>query len=243
MLFLQSWWLRWFLIISTLGFSLAAILLTLDGRSEPAGQIASAAAAFATILLVSLTASYAAQTRELVDENRQYRKQEKKEREKDRRRNLDSLRRGLYQEIRQVQYYEKLAEEYNISQSISGFVTPTTVYEMNAGDIGYLTDEEIDNIVEFYTRIEQVEELMEVQETLDTTVGMHPVKVWFRIIDVQGNMLLRKLTFGLVGSQGPKDREELIRKEIEKLHGAQQDALSALSENLETVPPGIGERE
>ncbi|WP_424015070.1 hypothetical protein ACOZ35_03425 [Halorubrum xinjiangense] len=65
---LQSPRVRLALIILVTFLSVASIAAALGGIFERAGQLAAVASAFATILLVSLTAQYAIQTQQLVEE-------------------------------------------------------------------------------------------------------------------------------------------------------------------------------
>lgn len=232
---LQSWTLRWTLLLLTVGLSANAVLAAIGGGFQAAGQLSSIVAALATVLLVSLTSQYAEQTERLVQENQNDRQFRKDERELDRQRELDSLRRALYEEIGEVAYFEALAEKYEIGTSAVGVATSSTIYESNAAKIGLLTDEEIDYVVEYYTRLDRVTELMEFQREMDTTVGKGPVETWFRATESLQRAVLRKLTLGYFGSAPSRNRKEMVKDQIDGLSRAQDAALEAIEENLNGV--------
>lgn len=226
--------LRWFLLLITLGLSLVAIVSVLSGLFEESGRIAAVASAFATILLVSLTAQYAQLTQALVRESRRTREEELRQRNEEKRRELNSLRRALKEEIGTVAYLEHMAEEYSPGQSVSDFVAPTTVYEANTDKIGMLTDKEIDLIVEFYTRVELVEDLHKVQRDLHTTIGEDVLTGFFKDFEAYMDYWLWKVSFGYLGSDERIQLTRNIEEQYEELARAQEEAISALEENIDS---------
>ena len=229
---LQSPSVRLTLIILVFFLSVASIAAALGGIFERAGQLAAVASAFATILLVSLTAQYAIQTQQLVEETKADREMRKEEREKEYKREVQSLRRGLKEEIGKVRYYEDLAENYQVGVSVEGIAAPSTIYESNADMIGLLSDDEVDLIVEYYTRLEQVENSLETQGELDTTAEMDFMTEYFERIGALLDRFIRLVTFGKFGNRASKQREKRIRESFEDLSRAQQDAIDAIEDNL-----------
>lgn len=227
---------RYTIFLLTLSMAATAIIAAIFGVFRISGQLASLAAALATILLVSLTAQYAEQTQKLVEESKRDREQRKKERQQDREREVDSLRRALLEEIGKIEYFEDLIDDYHPGVSLFGIAAPSTIYESNAADIGLLTDREIDNVVEYYTRLERVSEAMEAQKQVDTTFGMGPIEElwarWERLPEV----VLHRLSRGYLGSNVAETRTKDIQDRFRKLSEAQKRAIEALEENLEDEP-------
>lgn len=223
---------RYTIFLLTLAMAGTAIIAAILGIFSISSQLASLSAALATILLVSLTAQYAEQTQKLVDENRKTRKQRREERELDRARELESLRRALYEEIRTIQYYEDLVEVYEPSHSAVEILGPSTIYESNADQIGLLTGREIDSIVEYYTRLDHINALLEVQKERDTVVGKGYLDEMFRRFEGIFDKQLSFVTFGYWSSSTER-RTEGVRMQFEGLVEAQERALDALEENFE----------
>lgn len=211
------------------GIAILAAILGLFGISS---QLSSLAAALATILLVSLTAQYAEQTQKLVEENKKDRELRRNERQEDRNRELDSLRRALREEIGKVQYFDDLREDYRPSQSVVGIASPSTIYESNASKIGLLTDDEIDNIVEYYTRLERVSKFMDAQRKVDTSFEKGTMDKFSTVIGRLPDALLHKFTLGRIGARPWEERTEDIQERFEKLSRAQKRALEAIEDNL-----------
>lgn len=229
---LNTSWIRAGLLLVVGILAVAAVISAGIGRFRIASQLATVVSAFVTILLVLITAQYAEQTRNLVEESRQTREQNQEFREARHERELRSLRIALREEIGKVQYYNQLAEDYESTRSMLDIDAPDTVYKSNAGDIGLLTEEEVDAVVEYYTRLQQIQATMELQRTVDVPVDMHPLKEWYRRFEVLWNLFLYKITFGRFGSRGPKVREELIRQQFDELTKAQEVALERLEAHL-----------
>ena len=229
---LQSYAFRWTVLLLTVMLVGLAIYTASLGGFETAGQLASITVALATILLVSLTSQYAEQTKELVSESKQDRKQRKQTREREKQTELDSLRRALYEEINKVEYFDELAEEYSVGHSVLGVHTPTTIYESNAPQIGLLTEEEVDPVVEYYTRLERLPDLLEMQRKMDTTVDMGSVEKGVKISEGLVEQLVHKGSFGRVPPSW-ENRTETIQERIQSLAEARKNALSALEENMD----------
>ncbi|WP_424015499.1 hypothetical protein ACOZ35_05855 [Halorubrum xinjiangense] len=168
----------------------------------------------------------------MVEETKADREMRKEEREKEYEREVQSLRRGLKEEIGKVRYYEDLAENYQVGVSVEGITAPSTIYESNADMIGLLSDEEVDLIVEYYTRLEQVENSLETQRELDTTAEMDFLTEYFENIGALLDRVIRLVTLGRFGNRASKQREKRIRESFEDLSRAQQDAIDAIEDNL-----------
>jgi uncharacterized membrane protein len=233
--------LRWALFSLSAMLALVAVISLVRGFFDKGGQLAGVAAAFATLLLVSLTAQYAEQTQQLVEENRKTRIESIEQRRKRRTRELKALRRALKEEIQKVQF-DDLAEDYAISMSINPVFASSTVYEENAAKIGLLTDEEVDYIVEYYTRLDLVEGLMNVQRQLDTTADMGYFEELFRRSEAIVKYIVRIVSFGHLQKDWPNRREETIREEIQKLSESQDAAVEAIHEQLEDMGNERSER-
>jgi hypothetical protein len=230
---LQSSNFQWTFLVATIGASTIAVLASILGRFEVAGNFASVASAFATIILVSLTAQYAKQTRELVNESQKNREIELSERRREENRQIVSLRRALLEEIGKVQYFGEMAESYTTGTSPLGITAPTTVYENNADKIGLLTEEEIDHIVEYYSRLDQIHRLMNIQAQMDTAMQMDVFTELFRRLRAQLKKLIRFLSLGRWGGPTSAERAEEIRNRFSKLAAVQEEATATLEENLQ----------
>ncbi|WP_283402440.1 hypothetical protein [Halorubrum sp. DM2] len=231
---LHSSGVRRILIAITFAISVSAIIATLFGIFEQAGQLAAVASAFATILLVSLTAQYAQMTQRLAEEAESDREQRKEFRKEEQEREIMALRRGLHEEIGKVRTYEDYVEKYETGMSIFQIPAPNTVYESNAGRIGLLEDEEVDLIVEYYTRLDHIQTEIETQRKLDTTFEMGLAREFYERYEGILNYLARKLTGGRYGQPTSKNREKRIRRLFKDLVTAQSAALEAIESNLDT---------
>lgn len=231
---LHSRWVRGLLLTITLGISVGAIVATLAGIFEQAGQLAAVASAFATILLVSLTAQYAQMTQRLAEEAESDRKQRREFRQEQQRREIMALRRGLHEEIGKVRTYEDYVEKYETGLSIFQIPAPNTVYEQNADRIGLLDDEEMDLIVEYYTRLDQIQTEIETQRQLDTPFEMGLARELYENYEALFDLVIRKLTNGRYGQRTSKNREERIRRLFDSLVTAQTAALDEIESNLES---------
>lgn len=229
---LQSSSLRWLFLSLTLVISIVAIAASVTGQFTSAGQLASVASAFATILLVTLTAQYAKQTQQLVDESRKTREYQLKEQKFERDRELDSLRRALYAEINEVKNIDEFAESYDVSKSPIGLPVPSTIYETNAAKVGLLTDNEVECVVEYYSRVEAIQEYMELQERIDTSLDMDAMTEFFKRMNALFERALHTLSLGRVGSRGTQQRSEVISQRLQALSQSQEAALDSLEEQL-----------
>lgn len=230
---LKSGILRWIIFLLIIVLFVVIVVATQSGGFQIAAQLSGVVSAMAAILLVSLTAEYAQLTQDLVKETENAREQRKKERQTERSRELNALRRALREEVGKVAYFDELAENYEVHYSSEQFPAPSTVYENNAGKIGLLTVEEIDNIIEYYARMDRVLELMDLQRKFDTTTDMGFLEEFLRRMEAIVEMLIRKISFGKVGSHYSQERKQRIRKELSGLHDAQQRAQAAIERNLE----------
>lgn len=230
---LHSQTFRWTFLLLTVLFSLVSIISMMGGLFQTGGQLAALASAFATILLVSLTAQYALLTQELVEESETSRIQRQEQRQQEREREIRALRRALYEEIGEIVNLDEYAEQYQVSRSIIRLNAPTTIYESNAGKIGLLSDNEIEHIVAYYTALDHVEEMLRLQRELDTTINMDFVTEYFERVGALMDWFIRTISFGRFGQRHAKDREEYIQGQIEELSETQSAALSAIEEHLE----------
>lgn len=231
---LHSSLVRGLLITITFAISLTAILAALGGIFEQAGQLAAIASAFATILLVSLTAQYAQMTQRLAEEAESDREQRKQFRQEEQHREIVALRRGLHEEIGKVRSYEDYVKKYKTGLSVFQIPAPTTVYEQNADRIGLLEDEEIDLIVEYYTRLDHIQTEIQTQRRLDTKFEMGLAREFYERGGAIIDYILRNLSGGKYGQRTSKKREQRIRRLFDDLVTAQTAALDAIESNLET---------
>ncbi|TKX87625.1 hypothetical protein EXE43_02170 [Halorubrum sp. SS5] len=231
---LHSGWLRGILVTVTLAISVAAIAAAMLGVFEEAGQLAAIASAFATILLVSLTAQYAKMTQRLAEEAESDRNQRKEFRQEEQEREIRALRRGLHEEIGKVQTYEDYVDRYETGMSIFQIPAPNTVYESNASKIGLLDDDEIDLIVEYYTRLDHIQSELETQRKLDTPYEMGLAREFYERYEAVFDFVVRKLTRGRYGQRTSKNREERIRGLFDDLVTAQSAALEEIESNLDS---------
>ena len=233
-----AWWglgVGVFALIGTLGASLFLGMVAFSaGDLDKASSYASFTSGLATVLLVVLTGWYAIQTGRMVRETRRSREQERQENERQRRREVNSLRQALHEEISKIENLNEFAEDYRTSTSVIGFQVPMTVYRANADKIGLLSEEEADHVVEYYGRVEIIQERMELQRELDTTVGMDVVTEFFERVQAMLDLLLEMVSFGHFGGTGSEKRAEHVSDQIEELAKVQEAALSALEQGLES---------
>lgn len=229
---LHSRYLRGILLVVTLAISVNAIIAMASGIFEEAGQLAAVASAFATILLASLTAQYAQMTQRLAKEAESDREQRKEFRREEQRREIRSLRRGLHEEIGKVGNYDKYVDRYETGMSIFPIPAPNTVYESNANNIGLLEDEEVDLIVEYYTRLDHIQSELETQRQLDTTYEMGLAREFYERYESVFDYVVRKLTRGRYGQRTSKNREERIQRLFDDLVTAQSAALEEIEINM-----------
>lgn len=231
---LRSNWFRGILIAVILAISLSTTLAAVVGVFEEAGQLATVASALATILLVSLTADYVQMTQRLAEEAKSDREQRKETHENEQERELMALRRGLLKEIGQIETYDDYVEEYEIGLSVFEIPAPKTVYEQNADRIGLLEDEEIDAIVEYYTRLDHIQTEIETQRRLDTPDEWGLFKETYENIGSLVDAVVRMLSLGRFGQRASKKRQERIRRLFDELTTAQDAAIDAIEGNLQT---------
>lgn len=231
---LRSTFIRNVLITITLSFSIVAVGAPLFGWFKQASQLAAVASAFATILLVSLTAEYAEMTQRLAEEAESDRAQRKELHEQEQRNELRALRRGLHEEIGHVENYDDYVEEYDIGTSVYELAAPTTVYEQNADRIGLLEEDEIEAIVEYYTRLDHIQTEIDTQRRLDTTDEMGLMREYFERWSATVDFLLRTLTGERYGQRVSQQRAERIRSQFSELIEAQTTALEAIESNLQS---------
>jgi len=213
------------------GVAVATVIVLLIGSFSQAANLATVASALSTLLLVVITGQYAVLTRRLVDENQRESRQRRERWETERTTKRRSLRKALLGEIQTVQYLDQLAEEYHPGRSLSGFIAPTIVYEANADQLGHLTPEEADAVVEFYTRVYQLEDSLRVQRELDTPYKKDAVMRYYKTFQRYLDEILRKGTFGRI-TPNHQERTERVRRMIKELDEARERAASELESEL-----------
>lgn len=214
----------------------------LAGNLSKATAFGGVLSGLGTIGLFILTAWYAAETRRMASETEKSRKQERERRKQEEEKELNSLRRALLNEINKIRYFDELAENYGVGTSSLSFVAPTVVYEENAGKVGLLTEKEVDAIVEFYTRVYQIEDLLEFQKEHDSPVGKDAVSRYFLTTMIWMEETLRKVTFGIVSPDNRDKRTKAIKKRLRKLDVVQEKAIQELESALEKNSEGVNKR-
>lgn len=116
--------------------------------------------------------------------------------------------------------------------SIFPIPAPNTVYESNANNIGLLEDEEVDLIVEYYTRLDHIQSELETQRQLDTTYEMGLAREFYERYESVFDYVVRKLTRGRYGQRTSKNREERIQRLFDDLVTAQSAALEEIEINM-----------
>lgn len=204
---------RWSFLVLTFAFSVASVVAIRLGAYDIGGNSAAVASAFATILLVSLTAQYATQTQKLVEENRQSREQRRESRQKEQRKELMALRRSLYSEIEKIgDLGETAEEEHYRNQPITSTIFPTTIYEQNADKIGLLEEEERNAVIAYYTYIQHLDYIDDERRRAKQMTGWLP---WTG-----------------PNEQAVEEREEAVGEWIELADKAQEEALEALEKRI-----------
>lgn len=222
------------LVVAPILYSIVQVASALmDGDANRASAYGGVLSGLGTIVLFLLTAWYTAETRRMASETEKTRKQEKKSRKRKQEEELNSLRRALLNEIGKIQYFDDLAESYGVGTSALSFVAPTVVYEENAEKIGQLTEKEVDAVVEFYTRVYQIEDLLKLQKEHDLPVGKDAITRYFLSFNLWMEEILRKVTFGKITPTSRDKRTESVKERLRKLDKVQATAIQELENSLE----------
>jgi hypothetical protein len=84
-----------------------------------------------------------------------------------------SARRAFKKEIGTASLLDTWIREADSEQDIPAQkIHPTTVYEQNVEDLGLLSDQEVDILVEFYSQLISVNDMLEYNRRLETEVAM-----------------------------------------------------------------------
>lgn len=219
-------------ILVLVGLGASAIA---NGDVEKANSYAQFLGGFGTIGLILLTGWYAYQTRRMVNQQWRMHEEEIEHRRERQLKEENALRRALKEEIGKVAYLDEFAEKYSRGHSRLEDIIPKEVYESNGQQLGLLTEQEVDVVVEYYTRARGVENLMRIQKQEDTTAGVNQIMEMFYISEYWIDVTLKVLS---LGRYTPKweEREETIREHLKQLADAQERAVSNLEENLEETP-------
>lgn len=142
---------------------------------------------------------------------------------------LNSLRTALIHEIGAIENYS----EWETVFSLFDFDIPKVIYQSNAERIGRLSEQEIELVVDYYTKLEILLSLIEFQRKAN--LGQEPN--WIRTIEkfVEGAIESVKylLSRGKYGFKPPQARSEHIREEFENLSQLQDEAIGVLESNLD----------
>lgn len=212
-----------FLIIILLSFLILTIQKVIVGELDAAGVYAGISVGIATILLVMVAGWYAAETRRLVFQTEQARIEEKEFRQNKRVRDIHKIRVALLQEIRAVEGLHRLARDYEPAVSMYTQIIPSKVFESNAGELGALSQKEIEAIIDYYTLGEMVEDHLAMQRKMDTAINQSVFEVLWRAISFEG----------LIFRKERQARTNMTAEKIKDLADAQQEAVDRIEENLE----------
>lgn len=220
------------LIIAGIGGTILGAWYAIElGQFSLAGDVAQFSGAVATVGLLRITYSYVRHTEDLVEETRKNRKAEIERKRREDAQELDAVRTALIEEINSIAYLEEMPDEYSPFDSLWGDVMATTVYEANANKIGRLTEEEVTAVVNYYTRVYEIERLLKVQREHDTPYEKDAIMRYFKTFDFYFDSFLRKVTFGLVTPKKRESRTELIRERYRELATVQEKAADLLKNN------------
>lgn len=212
------------LYLLALSISIAYLISSvLTQELQRAGLWASIVSGLATVGLVVVTGFYVVYTRNLVGISEKARREELEHRNEQRERSLDSLRRALLQEIRAMENLHELSRNYEPGFSAFRQLVPSTVYEANAADIGRLTSNEIEAVVDYYTVASMVNDLLALQRDRDTKIGMGIFEEVYRAISFNW----------FFDRNSRKARTESTAERIGDLAEAQSDAIRELEHNLD----------
>lgn len=205
-------------------------ILTYDPKV--ASLWASIVAGLATVGLVIVTIGYVAYTRRLVEVTEQSRREERVHREKMAERDINSLRKSILKEIQAMEGLHQLARNYSPGVSVYQELIPSEVYEANSSDIGLLTDDELEAIIEYYTLASIVNDLLAVQRRHDTEYGRDFFENLFYYLGFQWLFRWREL----------RRRTEIVAERIGDLAEVQTEAVTQLKLHLQDTPTeGFGE--
>lgn len=195
------------------------------------------ATAFATIVLVLVTFRYVSLTQELVEETRQSRIEERIQHEYDDLVETNSLRHALRAEIGAISGISDYADTYTPRSNIFEEIIPTTVYTANAARIGQLSEEEIDVVVEYYTHVLHVHELIQDQRAREVRFQSDFLTESFDTTEDFLNSLIGLIPwFG-----GPSEYTLFIREQLGIIEDKQNEAVEILDEHLEKTDQQIDE--
>lgn len=181
--------------------------------------------------LILLTASYTFHTRRMANQQWETHKEEIEYRRAQREMEVNAPRRALKEEIAKIQYLDDLAEQYKPGHSTLVPLVPRTVYEANASHLGLLTEREVDLVVEFYTRVEDVEKYMKFQKEFDLSPPSNVLSYMEDLGEGIWNGILKIVTLGS-HTHGYEHRIETVREKLENLAETQKKAVSELEENI-----------
>lgn len=173
-----------------------------NGNSAATSHYASLVTASATIVLVGVTLSYASISNQIANEHRKDRQQRKGHRENA----AEGLRRALRDEIMSDSNYDE-AVDWSLLEIITVESWKNDrVYMQNATRMHLLTESEIEEIIDFYTKQKSVDIICGSYESTD---------------DLPEN---------------PEKRGRLhqrIRNKLKQLDEAQEDAISEIEQHLD----------
>jgi hypothetical protein len=118
---------------------------------------------------------------------------------------------------------DELANDYTPEYSLYRELVPADVYQSNTRDIGSLTPDEIEAVVEYYTNAKIVNTYLRLQRDRDTSYGRSLFEEVIRGISLHW-LFFRKER---------KQRTEATAERIEELAEAQQEAIEQLRANLD----------
>lgn len=196
---------------------------TFADEPQTASFYASVVSGVATIGLVLITLWYAIQTRRMATEMERSREDEIRHREEEHQFELKKLRKALLREIQAVEDIDEIAENYDASYSLYTRLVPSTIYENNSKDIGLLTSDEVETIVDYYTIVDLLNDHLSVQRKMDTKIDRSVFE-----------QVYYALSFSWLLLRGERQkRTQDTRSRINQLVTARNRAVSELKDNLE----------
>jgi len=186
---------------------------------------------YATVLLVLVNLVVLSQNQNLITESRKSRQAEEDRYREQQATELQTLRQSLLAEIQAAENLDKYAESYSVNSSVVSDLFPRTVYEENAGNLGRLSTEERDVVIQYYSKAKLIEASIEAQRRQDYPGDKDAVTDYFDTIRLTLEHLFYRLTLGWAKPAHEK-RADQIRAHLESLNEIQNEAVEALETRL-----------
>jgi len=147
------------------------------GNTNVASAYSSFASGIATVILVLLTGFYAYQTKIQAKAAKEARNDRERMRREKRQAKQDTIRKSILHEIESTVDITGVSEDTVEMVVEMDDIVPKRIYENNTENLGLLSEEEINKIVEYYNTAALIEDVSSAQkaESVDVTTQIAPL--------------------------------------------------------------------